>query len=220
MPASTAHWTSFPGRQFPPLHDRHTPRLPEHCVEYAKVLLWPKEQPFGEKVAVDGDDPAHVSWIYEQALLRAQEHMIDGLTYRLTQGVVKRIIPAVASTNAVIAAVCATEAFKLATTCFSSLSNYMLFSDVAGVYTYCYEAEKKEDCLNCSGIPQPLTCKPTDRLQDVVDRLVNEHQLREPGVTTCDASGRNRTLYIPKPEILAPENETSSEAVAAGTGTY
>ena len=27
-------------------------------VEYAKVLLWPKEQPFGEGVVVDGDDPA------------------------------------------------------------------------------------------------------------------------------------------------------------------
>lgn len=28
----------------------HTPRLPEHCVEYAKVLLWPKENPFGGKL--------------------------------------------------------------------------------------------------------------------------------------------------------------------------
>jgi hypothetical protein len=26
----------------------HTPRLPEHCVEYVKVILWEKEKPFGE----------------------------------------------------------------------------------------------------------------------------------------------------------------------------
>lgn len=24
----------------------HTPRLPEHCVEYVKVILWEKENPF------------------------------------------------------------------------------------------------------------------------------------------------------------------------------
>lgn len=23
------------------------PRLPEHCIEYAKIILWPKEKPFG-----------------------------------------------------------------------------------------------------------------------------------------------------------------------------
>lgn len=23
------------------------PRLPEHCIEYVRILLWPKEMPFG-----------------------------------------------------------------------------------------------------------------------------------------------------------------------------
>jgi ubiquitin-activating enzyme E1 C len=26
-----------------------TPRLPEHCIEYVKVLQWPEEKPFGGK---------------------------------------------------------------------------------------------------------------------------------------------------------------------------
>ncbi|XP_065902681.1 NEDD8-activating enzyme E1 catalytic subunit-like [Dysidea avara] len=80
----------------------HTPRLPEHCVEYAKVLLWPKENPFGEGVPIDGDNPDHVSWLLEQAEQRTAQHNITGVTCRLTQGVVKRIIPAVASSNTVI----------------------------------------------------------------------------------------------------------------------
>lgn len=25
----------------------HTPRLPEHCIEYVKVVLWKDENPFG-----------------------------------------------------------------------------------------------------------------------------------------------------------------------------
>ena len=58
------------------------------------------------------------------------------------QGVVKRIIPAVASTNAVIAAACATEVFKLATSCAAPMNNYMVFNDEDGIYTYTYEHER------------------------------------------------------------------------------
>ncbi len=39
-----------------------------------------------ENVAIDGDDPEHVQWIYKQGLKRAEEFHIQGLTYRLTQG--------------------------------------------------------------------------------------------------------------------------------------
>lgn len=76
-----------------------------------KVIQWSKENPWG--VAIDGDDPQHISWIYEKAMERASQFNITGLTYRLVQGVVKNIIPAVASTNAVIAAVCANEVYVL-----------------------------------------------------------------------------------------------------------
>ena len=51
---------------------------------------------------------------------------------------VKRIIPAVASTNAVVAAACATEVFKMASTCAPGLDNYMNFSDTDGVYTFAF----------------------------------------------------------------------------------
>lgn len=57
---------------------------------------------------------------------------ILGVTYRLAQGVVKHIIPAVASTNAVIAAACALEVFKLASSCATKLDNYMVFNDTDG----------------------------------------------------------------------------------------
>lgn len=107
-----------PAVSYPLCTIANTPRLPEHCVEYVKVVLWSKENPFG--IPLDGDDPQHVSWIYEKSVERAHQFNISGVTYRLVQGVIKNIIPAVASTNAVIAAVCATEVRKKRDNCCSN----------------------------------------------------------------------------------------------------
>lgn len=92
--------THTPPTVFPICTIANTPRLPEHCIEWASVLEWP--QVFKDK-KLDSDDPEHIEWLYRKALARAQEFKIDGVTWALTQGVVKNIIPAIASTNAIIA---------------------------------------------------------------------------------------------------------------------
>ena len=38
-----------PQINFPLCTIAHTPRLPEHCIEYVKMLLWDKENPFSKE---------------------------------------------------------------------------------------------------------------------------------------------------------------------------
>lgn len=191
---------------FPLCTIANTPRLPEHCIEYVKVIQWDKENPF--ETPIDGDDPNHISWIYEKSFERASQFNISGVTYRLVQGVVKNIIPAVSSTNAVIAAACATEVFKIATSCCMPLNNYMVFNDVDGIYTYTYAAEKKEDCLVCSQVTKTLELSNgSAKLQELIDRLCEDpiYQMRSPGITAV-INGKNRTLYLP--HVASIERQT------------
>lgn len=66
------------------------------------------------------------SLVCRRALPRSAPACLQGVTYQLTQGVVKNIIPAIASTNAIISAACVLEALKTITMCSTGLRNYMM----------------------------------------------------------------------------------------------
>lgn len=158
-------------------------RLPEHCIEYVKVIQWDKENPFG--AALDGDDPHHLLWVFEKAQQRASSYSISGLTFRLVQGVLKNIIPAVASTNAVIAAACTTEVFKMASSCYATFNNNIVFNCSDSIYTYIFEAERKTDCLGCTNVPRMVNIDDPNSmtLENLIALLCEkgEFQMKAPG---------------------------------------
>ncbi|KAI8817084.1 uncharacterized protein EV422DRAFT_543290 [Fimicolochytrium jonesii] len=174
----------------------NTPRLPEHCIEWASVLEWPKVFP---ETKLDGDDSEHIRWVLDKATARATEFNISGVSYSLTQGVVKNIIPAIASTNAIVAASCATEAFKIATNSATAMNNYMMYVGDQGVYTYTFELQRKDDCPVCGGATVKVDCNKMETLEGFIERLVDrkDFQLKKPSLRTSTTS-----LYMAAPRAL------------------
>ncbi|MCJ1430480.1 hypothetical protein MMC29_008398 [Sticta canariensis] len=191
------------------------PRQPQHCIEWAHIIAWEEHR---KDEILDTDDPEHITWLFQKALRRAEEFKISGVTYSLTQGVVKNIIPAIASTNAIMAASCCNEAFKIATGCNPYLVNYMMYSGDEGVYTYTFEHEQKTDCPVCGNIARNLTVDPTATLEEFIESLSEraEAQLKKPTLRSESAS-----LYYQYPPDLKEQTRPNltkklSELVSDG----
>ena len=144
-------WLFPPQTKFPLCTLAETPRSAAHCIEYAHLIAWGAERP-GD--VFDADNAEHMKWIFDAALSRAEQFGIPGVTLSLTQGVVKNIIPAIPSTNAIVSAACALEVLKMATMCSQGCDNYMMYNGTEGVYTHTTKYERAADCVVCSaGVP-------------------------------------------------------------------
>ena len=182
-------WLFPPQTTFPLCTLAETPRNAAHCIEYARLIQWPVER-FGE--TFDPDVAEHMMWVYNKALKRAETFGILGVTYAHTQGVTKNIIPAIPSTNAIIAAACVIETLKMATMCAKGMNNYMMYVGTDGVYSHTVEYERDPSCVVCSpGIAHSVSVDAT--LEDFMASLVSAHpdSLGEPSVSF---GGKN--LYL------------------------
>ena len=116
----------------------------------------------------------------------------------LTMGVVKNIIPAVASTNAIVAAACVHEATKLLSFYSQTLNTYMMYMGTTGVYSHTFVYERKEDCPVCTEAVRNMTVSKETTLNQLMQSLKDgDLQLSSPSIATAD-----KTLYMPKPPAL------------------
>ncbi|KAG2078152.1 hypothetical protein BDR04DRAFT_1087877 [Suillus decipiens] len=181
---------------FPICTIANTPRLPEHCIEWASVLEWPRVR--GDE-KLDTDDPEHIGWLYSIAAARAKEFKIEGVTWSLTQGVVKNVIPAIASTNAIIAASCCNEAFKIATSSAAYLNNYFMLIGTEGVYSYTFEHEKRDHCPVCGGEALEMSISRDWTVEQLIELLTEKQniQIKKPSLATPE-----KPIYFQQPPQL------------------
>ncbi len=144
-----------------------TPRVPEHCIEYVLLVSWEKEQ----KRKFNSDSKDDMTWIYERALKRAEAYGIQGVTYMLTMGVTKNIIPAVATTNAIIAASCINEALKVFTGAAVNMQNEMQYFGQTGVNGNTLDYPRRDVCSVCQNKPIDMTVRSDEKLSDFLSQL-------------------------------------------------
>mmetsp|Transcript_17944 Transcript_17944/g.18706 ORF Transcript_17944/g.18706 Transcript_17944/m.18706 type:complete len:186 (-) Transcript_17944:9-566(-) len=144
-----------------------------------------------------------MQWVYHKALERADNYGITGVTYFLTIGVVKNVIPAVASTNAIISACCVNEVFKLLTFTAQTMNTYYMYVGNDGVYSSTFEYNLNPTCLVCSQpAPTSITVSESSTtLSDFITILSNDAnlQIKTPIITLCN---RPLTLYASTPAQL------------------
>ena len=180
-----------------------TPRLPEHCIEYVFTVLWDKS--FGESRPFSADDESHIDWVFKEASARAVHYKIEGVTRSLTKGVVKRIIPAVASTNALIAAVLVNEAFKITTYANPVMNNYFMYMGQTGVNCETFAYEKNPDCIVCSSTKViSLDLGDASTLGELINILDSRLRLAKPSLV---AKHTGEVVLMQSPESLRKQHE-------------
>lgn len=141
-----------------------------------------KQDPTYKKKAVDKDSPQDMQWICDRAIERADQYGITGVTYKLTMGVVKNIIPAIASTNALIAAACVNECLKILTGCNNRMDNYMQFLGQSRTTCNAVNMQRLEDCLVTGSKLIRTTAKQDETLSEFLERFNEENKFKSPTI--------------------------------------
>jgi NEDD8-activating enzyme E1 len=112
----------------------------------------------------------------------------------------QNIIPAVASTNAIIAAACVNEAIKYITYCSQNLNSYMMYMGSDGVHSHTFAYEQKEDCPVCTSTVRKIHVSASMSLNEFIQCHLKDSSLRLSSPSIVSASGI--TLYMQKPPAL------------------
>jgi NEDD8-activating enzyme E1 len=103
------------------------------------------------------------------------------------------VIPAVASTNAIISAACAAEVLKIVSMCSQTLYTYMMYAGNTGVYGYTSNLEKKEDCVVCGSTKRTFSVQRSMTLKSFIEQYLVGSELR---MKAPSMAMPNKVLYM------------------------
>jgi len=193
------------------------PRKPEHCVLYAGLVAFQAKQggkeqdkwgaPFldekGQPIKKwDSDEPEHMKWLWEIAVGHAKKFELDHkeVTFKLTKTVLKNTIPAIASTNALVAAIATHEAFKLCTGVAPPLANYVRWNGKRGIFTSNQKFVKNEKCTVCGKASYVFPISGEKTLEKFFEALKEDSRFQF-ATPTASVKGGD-ILYIRRPAVL------------------
>lgn len=84
-------------------------------------------------------------------------------------GVVKNIIPAIASTNALVSAACVQEALKLISGCNVHMNNYLMYMGQTGVFSHTFDYQREKECFVCKRTKVQMNVPGHTKLREVID---------------------------------------------------
>ena len=157
-----------------------TPRKPEHCISWAFRIAWDHER---KNETVDGDNDEHITWIRNKAIQHARKFNLeeDKITFPFTKIVVKNTVAAIASTQAIVASMCVTEALKYITQTGPNINNNLNFfgsSMSVGVNINNYLFNRKSDCSVCGVRLTQVKYVEDETVAQLLDRLESDHNYK------------------------------------------
>jgi len=137
--------------------------------------------------------------------------------YTCTQGVAKRIIPAIAATNAIVAASCANEVLKLATAVAGHMSaesggHYMMYQGGESVYTNTLSHERNRDCAVCSRCAVSLMVPSSITVAQLIEMMKEDARLRlkNPAISVpADTASGMKTVYNPHVQSILEKTKAN-----------
>lgn len=106
----------------------------------------------------------------------------------MTLGVIKNIIPAIASTNALIAAISTNEVLKLILGIGPSLNNYYYYKGMTSIGSETYEMHRVENCQICSNRPIIVKVPRSTLLSELITQIADGRETQSCSIETNDGS--------------------------------
>lgn len=183
----------------------NTPRIPEHCIMYIMQLEWGLAFPDKK---YDSDSAEDMQWICKKAQERAEKFNIKGVNFKLTMGVVKNIVPIVASTNSIIAAVEVHECMKIFTYCAKVMDGTMRNTSGEGLYNRVEKTGKSQGCQVCGKSHSYIEISKEITLQEMINQICAKLDIVDNGKLFIKSNENNIkqiTRFADETEGLLPK---------------